>query len=218
MKDFFRFLAHPTQEKTAKPRDLAFASVLYFLVGPVICVAGALVQAFALGGEGPAMASRTDMTFVYLCFGVLMEELAFRMPLRNHLPARILSSLALGFVVSRIFFGHLFASKWIAMLVVGTPLAVPIFFALGAMHKQLKFPLIFYFFALLFGLAHLSNLTFDSFSLATLWFVFYYTLDKFCSGAILGYLRVQTNLLLPYLLHLALDTGCLLLPKILKLL
>ena len=42
MKDFFRFLAHPTQEKTAKPRDLAFASVLYFLVGPVICVAGTL--------------------------------------------------------------------------------------------------------------------------------------------------------------------------------
>lgn len=218
MKDFFRFLAHPTQDKTASPRDVAFASLLYFILGPVIIVSGALIQWKVFNGEGPALGDRSAMTFGYLCFGVLVEELSFRVPLRNNLPARILASIGVGFVVSRIFLGHIFGCSRLVSLIAVVPLAVLMFFALDAMHKHLKFPVIFYLLALLFGLAHICNLTFDSFSLATVWFVFYYTFDKFCSGAILGYIRVQTNIVLPYILHLALDAGLMLVPKILELL
>ena len=125
MKDFFRFLAHPTQEKTASSRDVAFASLLYFILGPVIIVSGALIQWKVFNGEGPALGDRSAMTFGYLCFGVLVEELSFRVPLRNNLPARILASIGVGFVVSRIFLDHIFGCSRLVSLIAVVPLDCP---------------------------------------------------------------------------------------------
>lgn len=204
MKNLVKYLRHPADEKSARPRDIIVATVLYFVIPPAVFILlFFLYDKLPLGTTSGQFKSSHFNAFG-LFVSVILEELAFRLPLKDKHACRIVSSLALSALLARLFLAP-FCRTVLACIAIIVLLAALIYLLQMLLHKYLNFPSIFYLSAVVFGLLHLVRLDFGAICFASILYGLFYCFDKFLGGILLGYLRVQANIYLVIIIHLLYD-------------
>ena len=204
MKHLLLFIKTPSETRTASLIDIIVAVLLYFTVPIVLSICLFSIFDLVITKTPAVTYSNGDSTFFRLALLVFIEELAFRLPLKHKWFNHLVSSLALSVLLGPLFIdmsrfpGYLFVI--IIILFAG------LFFLLQfILFKRVKYPFIFYVFAVLFGGLHSLNLSFESIDFIACLYGFLYCFDKIISGVLLGYLRIQTCLLLSFVVHLLYD-------------
>lgn len=204
MKNLIEYLKHPSKEKTAGTKDIVIATIMYFVVPPVISILLFFLYSKLPVDSSPAAFQSSRFNALGLFVTVILEELAFRLPLKDKLPFRILSSLALSALLVRLFLSP-FCTTVLACIAIIVLLATLIYLLQMLLHKHLSFPAVFYLTAVVFGLLHLVRLDFNTLCFASILYGLFYCFDKFLGGLLLGYLRIQTNIFWVIILHLLYD-------------
>ena len=204
MKKLIEYLRHPSTEKTAGIKDIVVATIFYFVIPPAISI-----LLFFLYDKLPVVSSPGEFrpshfNALGLFATVILEELAFRLPLKDRLALRIVSSLALSALLTRLFFASL-CSTVVACVAIIILLAVLFYLLHALLHKRLGFLAIFYLSAAVFGLLHLVKQDFNALCFASILYGLFYCFDKFLGGVLLGYLRIQVNIFVVIILHLIYD-------------
>ena len=204
MKLFLQYLKHPTIERSSRPIDIIVGVVLYFLIPPIVSIA--LFSLFDHLPMEPASGTLrpSQPNVIGLVVSILLEEVAFRLPLKNTLVNRVLSSLALSLLLVRLFFISICPTVVMCVAVL-LFIASLLFVLQSMMYRHLSFHIMFYIFAFAFGLLHIVRIDFSVVCLSSILYGFFYCLDKIVGGIILGYLRIQVNLLFVITLHLVYD-------------
>ena len=191
LKDFIDFLKNPVEQKdqiqTIKQKSKRFFSllVLDLLVAGIVLVIVAVIKKLGLDlAETYAMYELFEIlpvwgvVLVTVIVAPLLEELAFRLPLR---------------------FRYNFLARLIILLasIAGKRNKIKVAICLRSFWRR-HFRWIFFSSAIVFGLIHLTNY---ELSPTILLFAPLLIFSQFVGGLMLGYLRVKYNLMLAILLH-----------------
>ena len=178
------------------------ATALYFVVPPLLSSIVFVISELC-GGSSLIRLAPVNPHFYKLFIVVILEEISFRLPLRDKTVYRVLSSLALSTILGQLFFFS--STRLLLCLILVLIIAGALFLLEELMFKYVSFPIIFYLSAVAFGLFHLVNLGFNSLGISSLLLGFMYCFDKTLGGILLGYLRIQVNIFYVIILHLLYD-------------
>ena len=204
MKNLVEYLRLPSIEKTAGTKDIVVATILYFVIPPAISILLFFLYDKLHIASSSVEFRQSHFNAIGLFVTVILEELVFRLPLKDKLAFRIVSSLALAALLTRLFLASL-CTTVVACIAIIILLAAQVYLVQVLMHKHLSFPVIFYLSATVFGLLHLVNLDFNALCFASIIYGLFYCFDKFLGGVLLGYLRVQVNIIMVIIIHLLYD-------------
>ena len=204
MKNLLLFLKKPTEARSASVIDVFVAILLFFTVPILLSICLFSLFDSVITNTPKVTYSDVGLTHFRLALIVLIEEFAFRLPLKYNWSNSLISSMALSFLLVPMCFN--ISKVPIYLFVVIFLLFASLLFALQfVLFKRATFPFPFYFFAVLFGGLHCINLSFESIDLIACLYAFLYSFDKIIGGLLLGYLRIQTCLLLTFVVHLLYD-------------
>ena len=134
----------------------------------------------------------------------LVEEIVFRLPLRRKRWIWTVWAGTTAFMVTTLASGLKIYDM--ESLVWRLPVAMVVAGLMGWLGwkwmKKIPFGWLFYGFALMFGLLHLSNFVWgDVITTGTFAFLILYSVDKITSGLVLGYARIRHGFWMCVLLH-----------------
>ena len=208
MKKLFAYFKHPT-ETIAKEDSASIKSlILFYLIMQGLAIM--VMVPFAVAGIAPENAlsnlKESGLPFWFIAFiAPALEELAFRLPLKRSKFILMISFSIICWYISKylpLFAGPTYSGQhlWLRLsvsiavgLVLGYFLTKPL--------QKVRFGMIFYVFAVLFGFMHISNYAGQITSFAIALYVLIYLLNKVAMGMFLGYIRVRYTILASIAVH-----------------
>ncbi len=143
--------------------------------------------------------------WVMVLLGPLIEELTFRLPLvrRKAFIAAALFLVSFN-LISRFAFSHQFYTTDFLLERAGVSLAAGavLFFALNKWMSRCSYRGYFYFWAVLFGSAHLFRIDFGTFLPLDYFIVLLYVAKQTVMGLLLGYMRNRNGIASSILFHI----------------
>lgn len=208
MITMLKSLIHPTYSRAAS-KHILFAAILYFVISPIFAVATfALFDTLGFERNLPELRDRAAFSLIY---SAIIEELAFRLPIKYSKTAILLSSFAFAIICTpylmptRVFLFDIF-------LIIG--LSLIFIFIESFIHNYFSLSFTFYFYTVLFSVLHLLNISYTSLTYCVILFEILYCISKMFDGMILGYIRLKSNIIISILLHIAFNISAVLGPKI----
>lgn len=202
MKNLFLFLRCPSTTQSKANVSIIISTILYFIV-PLLLSTVLFIISELQGNNSLIRIAPVDHNIYKLFIAVILEEISFRLPLKDKIVYRVLSSLALSTILGQVFFFS--STRLLLRIILVLVIAGFLFLLQEWMFKYLSYPIIFYLYAAAFGLLHLANLGFISFGISSLLIGFFYCFEKTIGGILLGYLRIQVGILMPIIIHILYD-------------
>lgn len=209
MKKLFAYFKHPT-ECIAKEDSASIKSLILFYIlmqGIFIMV----MVPFALAGIAPENSlsnlRESELPFWFIAFiAPALEELAFRLPLKRSRFIFIISFSIICWYISKflpIFAGQTYSGQhlWLR-LSVSIAAGFILGYCLTKPLQKIRFGVVFYVFAFLFGFLHISNYAGQITSIAIGLYVLIYLLNKAAMGMFLGYVRVRYTIFASIAVHI----------------
>ena len=208
MKKLFAYFKHPT-ESIAKEDSASIKSLILFYIlmeGLFIIV----MVPFALAGIAPENSlsnlKESGLPFWFIAFiAPALEELAFRLPLKRSRFIFMISFSVICWYISKylpIFAGQTYSGQhlWLRLSI-----SIAAGFILGYLLtkplQKVRFGVVFYVFAFLFGFLHISNYAGQITSFAVAIYVLIYLLNKVAFGMFAGYIRVRYTIFASIAVH-----------------
>lgn len=202
MKKLFAYFKHPTesiaQEDSASIKSLI---LFYFLMQGVLILA---MLPFIQAGIAPEnlfskLLESKSLLWLIAFLPPIFEELTFRLPLKRSRTNFMISFVLLaGYAASTGIFSTRFPLLWFTILITASLL---LGYFLAKSLQKVRFDVIFYVFAFLFGFMHIFNYAGKITSFAIVLFVFIYFLNKMAMGMFLGYIRIRYSILASIAIH-----------------
>ena len=203
MKKLFAYFKHPT-ESIANENSASIKSLILFY----ILMQGILVLAmlpFIQAGIAPEnlfskLLESKSLLWLIAFLPPIFEELTFRLPLKRSRTNFMISFVLLAVYVAStgIFFSTRFPLLWFTILIAASLL---LGYFLTKPLQKVRFDVIFYVFAFLFGFMHIFNYAGKITSFAIVLFVFIYFINKMAMGMFLGYIRIRYSILASIAIH-----------------
>ncbi len=202
MNNFIHFIKKPKYSESCKKINwkmfflLFFASVI--IIPPMIFVIKMAVDIWGFSYKKPQM-SCLKLLFFAAIYAPIVEELLFR-SLLVFKKSNIISYLSICFLLGIWFFynGSYQSILNLTAVVVAVALAL-VFYNQSKEFVVKRYPIVFYFSSIVFGLVHIFNyqgVTFHNFIFSIL-----LVLPQLTLGVVLGYIRVTYGLAYSILFH-----------------
>ena len=195
---------------TYRPKSVlkSFCAVAIVVVAMMLAIVAIYVVIFAAFPDQvtETVISKPELPWwVMVLLGPLIEELTFRLSLVRR-KAFIAATLFLACfnLVSRLAFSHQFYSTDFLLERAGVSLTAGavLFLALHKWMSRCSYRGYFYFWALLFGSAHLFRIDFETFLPLDYFIVLLYVAKQTVMGLLLGYVRNRNGIASSILLHI----------------
>ncbi len=209
MKKLFAYFKHPT-ECIAKEDSASIKSLILFYIlmeGLFIIV----MVPFALAGIAPENSlsnlKESGLPFWFIAFiAPALEELAFRLPLKRSRFIFMISFSVICWYISKylpIFAGQTYSGQHLCLrLSVSIAAGFILGYLLTKPLQKVRFGVVFYVFAFLFGFLHISNYAGQITSFAVAIYVLIYLLNKVAFGMFAGYIRVRYTIFTSIAIHI----------------
>ncbi|MCQ2319763.1 MAG: CPBP family glutamic-type intramembrane protease [Bacteroidales bacterium] len=202
MKKLFAYFKHPT-ECIAKEDSASIKSlILFYLLMQGIFILAMLP--FIQAGIAPEnflskLKESKSLILLIAFLPPILEELTFRLPLTRKRTNFMISFVLLAsYATSSVIFSMRFPLLWFTILIVAGLL---LGYFLTKPLQKVRFDVIFYVFAFLFGFMHIFNYAGKITSFAIVLFVFIYFLNKMAMGMFLGYIRIRYSIFTSIAVH-----------------
>lgn len=193
-----KFLKNPEEDyKDQRITAIFLIAILYF----ILSIGGTVL--LLLFNHAPTYTGRNLPLLCVILAGPLIEESIFRLPLRRNRHTVFFFLVVAFFILfssilsDTIYSWHLFPVR-VALSLVGSFLMYSWVLKLIC---PLKFNVLFYLSAFIFGMLHVANYALDVTSVSMLLFLILYVVNKFITGVILGYARLAHGFFIAVILH-----------------
>lgn len=206
MKKIFAYFKHPT-ESIAKEDSASIKSLVLFyflIIGIYILTAIPFAVAGIIPENKLNHIEEFGIPFFVIAFlPPVLEELAFRLSLKRNRINLMISLMVLAwFISAKTISVSVYSMQYLLIrLTISISVGSFLGYFLFQCVKKVRFVLIFYFFAFLFGFIHILNYAGQITSFAIVLYVIIYLLNKVAMGMFLGYIRVRYNILVSIAVH-----------------